>query len=475
MRRRVSRAAAPLRHHPGDPQPPYDPAILRPRRGARRRASAGVQRCRRRLRLLPAHADGAGVMRLAEKLLRAPEPAPPPGHPVARPAVTALATRPLPALHDRRIPILAGARSGGAPRLSLRLLSFVALVVVPTAIAASYYFAVAANQYVSEFRFTLSSADAPRFDPMSLLAGNAAQSPTALESQILVQYIASRALVDRIDQSLDLRRFFSPPEADWWARLPQPASAEELVRYWKGQVDPVYGTVMVRVRAFAGADALQLAEAIVAACETLVNELSLRARRDALHHAEAELAQAENRLKSVLGEIRAFRDREGMIDPVRTAEATGLLATRLRDELIKTKTDLATLKGYMRDDAPSVKVVTARIRSLEAQQRSLAREMTDPDRGRTDTLSRALGSYEQLESERKFAEAAYQLALRGLDQARGNADRQRVFIASFVPPSLPEDALYPRRWRSLGTVALVAFALWAIGGLAAQSVRDHLA
>jgi capsular polysaccharide transport system permease protein len=164
-----------------------------------------------------------------------------------------------------------------------------------------------------------------------------------------------------------------------------------------------------------------------------------------------------------------------MIDPARTAEATGLLATRLRDELIKSKTDLATLKGYMREDAPSMKVLTARIRSLEAQQRSLAREMTDPDRGRTDTLSRALGSYEQLESERKFAEAAYQLALRGLDQARANADRQRVFIASFMPPSLPEDALYPRRWRSLGTVALVAFALWAIGGLAAQSVRDHLA
>jgi capsule polysaccharide export protein KpsE/RkpR len=43
-----------------------------------------------------------------------------------------------------------------------------------------------------------------------------------------------------------------------------------------------------------------------------------------------------------------------------------------------------------------------------------------------------------------------------------------------VPPSLPEDALYPRRWRALGIVALVAFALWSIGGLIIQSVRDHL-
>ena len=65
-------------------------------------------------------------------------------------------------------------------------------------------------------------------------------------------------------------------------------------------------------------------------------------------------------------------------------------------------------------------------------------------------------------------------ALRTSDQARTNADRQHVFIASFVPPRLPEEALYPRRWRTLGTVALMAFAVWGIGGLSVQSIRDHL-
>ena len=82
--------------------------------------------------------------------------------------------------------------------------------------------------------------------------------------------------------------------------------------------------------------------------------------------------------------------------------------------------------------------------------------------------------YAQLESERKFAEASYQHALQSLDQARATADRQRVFLASFIPPSLPEEALYPRRWRSLGIIGLLAFAVWGIGTLAAQSIRDHV-
>jgi capsular polysaccharide transport system permease protein len=361
---------------------------------------------------------------------------------------------------------------------SLHAVSFVALVLMPIAVAAAYYFAVAANQYVAEFRFALNTAEPPRFDALSLLTGSASHSPAALEAQILVQYMTSRAVVDRVDTSLDLRHVFTPSEADWWARLARAAPIEELVQYWKGQVDPFYdpanGTVTVRVRAFAPNDALRLSEAIVAACEKLVNDLSLRARRDALQQAEGEVAQAEARLKSLLDEVRAFRDREGLIDPAKTAEATGLLTTRVRDELVKTNADLSTLKTYMRDDAPSVKVLKARIKSLEAQQRSLAHEMTDPDKARPDTLSRALGSYERLESERKFAETAYQHTLQSLDQARANADRQRVFVASFIPPSLPEEALYPRRWRSLGIVALLAFAVWGIGSLAVQSIRDHL-
>jgi capsular polysaccharide transport system permease protein len=412
------------------------------------------------------------------------EPLAPPsgaqGVPVSTAAAPPAPARPWPlaVLARRGLPSLETLPPAARPRPSLRWLSFVVLVVLPSAIAAVYCFAIAADQYVAEFRFTLSTAESPHFDPLSLLSGNSARAPAALESQILVQYMTSRAIVDRIDASLDLRRLFSPPEADWLARLPHAAPIEELVHYWKGQVDPFYdsanGTVTVRVRGFSPADTLRLAEAVVAASEKLVNDLSSRVRGDAVRHTETEVTAAESRLKTVLGELRAFRDREGMIDPVKTAQATDLLSTRLRDDLVRANAELATLKNYMRDDAPSVKVLKARIRSLEAQRRTLAHELTDTDKTRPDTLSRVLGSYEELEAERKFAETAYQHALQSLDQARANADRQQVFVASFVPPSLPEEALYPRRWRTLGTIALLAFALWSIGCLALQSIREHL-
>lgn len=56
----------------------------------------------------------------------------------------------------------------------------------------------------------------------------------------------------------------------------------------------------MRVRAFSAEASLRLAQAIVGASEKLINDLSVRARRDAVGQAEIELAAAEagSRLRS---------------------------------------------------------------------------------------------------------------------------------------------------------------------------------
>jgi capsular polysaccharide transport system permease protein len=146
----------------------------------------------------------------------------------------------------------------------------------------------------------------------------------------------------------------------------------------------------------------------------------------------------------------------------------------MRDDLLKAQAQLATLQSLVREETPPIRLLKARIRSLEAEQRGLSHEMTATSQAANPALSQTIGSYDALEAEHKFAEAAYQHALETLDRARDSADRQEIYIASFVPPSMPEQALYPYRWRSLGVIALIAFAIWAIGSLAVQSIRDHL-
>jgi capsular polysaccharide transport system permease protein len=230
----------------------------------------------------------------------------------------------------------------------------------------------------------------------------------------------------------------------------------------------------VRARAFSPAGALQLARAILGASEQLVNDLSARARRDALGHSEADVAAAERRLGAALARLRGYRDSEGLIDPHKAAEANAALTARLREELVRAATEFATLKRFLNDDALALRLLAARIEGLKTQTSEVESEATATANNNDQTLSRVMGGYEELDSERRFAETAYQHALEALDRARINAQRQQVYIADFVPPSLPEEALYPRRWRMLGIVFAAACVVWAIGGLIVQSVRDHL-
>jgi capsular polysaccharide transport system permease protein len=358
-----------------------------------------------------------------------------------------------------------------------RLLSFVVVVALPTILAGVYYFLIAADQYVAEFRFALRTVEPVRIDPGSIL-GAAAPSPVGVDSYAVVQYIGSRDILDDLGRTLDLREMFSRPDADRLAQLQLPVTIEELVRYWKGQVDAFFditnGTIVVRARAFTPDDALKLAQGILSSSERLVNDLSARARRDTLRNSEKEVHRAERRLKTALARLSEFRDREGLIDPRKTADATQALAGRIRDDIVRAQTEMATVKHYMRADAPSVKMLEARIQSLQTQLHSVESEVTDTERSRSEALSRVMGSYERLESERSFAEKAYQHALEALDRSRLNADRQQVYIAGFVQPSLPEEALYPRRVHMVGLIAFLCCAIWLIGAFIVHTVREHL-
>jgi capsular polysaccharide transport system permease protein len=362
--------------------------------------------------------------------------------------------------------------------LSVRVISFLIVVVVPVVAAGIYYLFIAADQYVVEFRFGVHSVEAMPSRFGGLFFGSLASSPIASDSYAVVQYIESRAIVDDLGKTLDLKAIFSRPQADWLTRLHPPVPVEELVRYWRAQVDAFYDatdhSITVKVRAFTPRDALALARGIRAAAEQVVNNLSARARRDTLGHAQADLQQAETRLDTVLARLRAFRDREGVIDPRQTANSTEALAAGIRDELVSAKTQLAILQHYMKGDAPALKLLQARIKSLTAQERSVSGQITSKAATQARILSRIMTSYEELESERRFAETAYQHALQALDRARRDADRQQIYLATFIEPSLPEESLYPRRLVSMGLVFLVAFSIWAIGGLVVQSIRDHL-
>lgn len=366
-------------------------------------------------------------------------------------------------------------------------LSFMALVVFPSLAAILYLAFIASNQYVAEARFAVRSpfgdSGLPSQKSSSGDKGRESAGAAALtlslagqDAYVVSSYIRSPAIIADLPESLQVREIFRRPEADFWARLKASASREELTAYWQGMVttyvDGPSGIVGVTVRAFRPKDAYDLAQAIVAASEKLVNTLSARARQDALTRAEAEARRAEGGVAEAIARLRAFRDAEGLISPGSAAENTAKLLLQAMGDKIRAQNELHVAMRTMSANAPTLEPIRQRLVAIERQIVDLRAQLTGQN-GDKAVISAQIAKFEDLELQRVIAEKIYTASQESLERTRALSLRQELYLSVFVPPSIAEDALFPERLNLSLLIPVGLLMLWGILALAAAAVEDH--
>ena len=368
-------------------------------------------------------------------------------------------------------------------RPSAYLLSFLAFVALP-ALAATLYFALwASDEYVAESRFAVhsvanvavsSSEGAKKATTSGSVTGGF--SAASGDAYLVADYVRSRACVEEVGKSLDLKAIFRRPEADFVSRLQADASPEAMQRYWErmvtSYVDPPSGIVTVTVAAFRREDALAVSQAILAAAEKMANELSARARADIIRLADAEVASAEARVAASLSEMRDFREKAGFIDPKLQAQTLTQTLETLIAQRIKLQTDLEVSVKAMSPQAPTLTTLKSRLDELDTQIAAEKAKLTSRSQDPA-ALANLLPAYEALLVRNTFAEKLYGLAADGLERARLRAEAQTIYLDVFVPPATPQEATYPLRIASPILIALSALVLWGIGALTAALIEDH--
>ena len=169
------------------------------------------------------------------------------------------------------------ARRGSRLVRILMIASFCAIVALPTLAAFVYYEFIAANQYIAEAEFTVSAGESPLRDGIASLTGLPALA-ILQDTQIITNYIHSRAAVDKLDERLGLRKIYASEKADRYARFDANKPIERFLKYWS-KVSTVSikmpgGIVQLGIRAFTPEDAKRVADETIASCEELVNNLN---------------------------------------------------------------------------------------------------------------------------------------------------------------------------------------------------------
>ena len=367
-------------------------------------------------------------------------------------------------------------------------LSLLFMVVLPTALGAAYYLYVAADQYVSEFRFAVKSSNASASSATTDLVGAALGQSARLsafsDNFIVADYITSREAVTDLLKTVDLRAIYSNKDADYLARLDPTVPVEKLVEYWQNRVDASFdvstGISIVQVRAFTAEDSLRVAKALIASSEDLVNRIAERAREDSVRFAERDVKNAEDRLRDITAKLRQFRNVQQTPDLSTSASSTLGLSLQLRTNLAQMEAQLTSLSTHMSPDAPTIKVLKNNIAATRDQLSKIEGELgagTAPAPGNNPSqegYAATLSDYEDIRLEMQFAQQSYQNMLTALDQVRSSAMSDRTYLMPYVEPQLAEYALYPERVEDVLIVFLIAFVAWAITMLTVHSVRDHM-
>ena len=348
------------------------------------------------------------------------------------------------------------------------------LIVLPTLVVGVYYLFMATGMYLSESRFAVRSPEGGTSSELLMVLGQVGAG-MASDAYIVEDYILSPDLLNKLEQEFALADHYQNGQADFLSRLKDDPTREEFLEYYRKIVnirfDSATGIAILTVRAFAPDYAQQLNQAILRHSEKLVNTLRDRAMKDLLSLARQEVKGAEERLSRARRQLKQFRQESDLIDPQATAGAVLNLVSQLEGQAAKARTELAELRSYMQESSSAVIALKSRVKALEEQIRRERARLTGED---SRVINEVATRYEELTVEHEFAQKQYVSALTSLESARIRAESQSRYLVDFVPPTLAEEAQWPKRIRN-SAISLALFSLiFGIGSLLIAAVREHV-
>lgn len=357
--------------------------------------------------------------------------------------------------------------------MSMRYRAFI-FIALPSVAALFYFGLLATDMYISESHFSIRSPESGSSSELLSLLGQVGGGSTTSDAYILENYIRSQGLLVELDAQLKLKEHYQDPQADFFSRLETSPTAEEFLEFYRRvtdvRFDSATGILRIKVRAFTPEMAQSICGAILGHSEQLVNDLSDRAMNDLLSLSRHEVEVAEERLSMARQTLTQFRRETHLLDPQAVAGAVLGLVTGLEGQAAQERTELAEMRSYMQEDSAGVVALKARIQAVEGQ---IAAEKSRLTGENDQVINKVVARFEKLTLEHEFAQGQYVSALTSLEAARIRAESQSRYLVDFVSPTLPEEALWPRRLVSICLSFACAVLVFAVGSLTIAAIREH--
>lgn len=349
------------------------------------------------------------------------------------------------------------------------------LIGLPMLLVTIYYGLIASDQYVSEGEFIVrqdSASVTPQVDIGSLMGG--ASASQHVDALLLKAFLESSDMLDYLEVEHGFRDQYRASGIDWISRLGAAASREDVYAYYLGKirvsVNPESSIVHVEVRAFEPAYAQRILRAMASRSEGFVNGIGQGLAREQMAFVQQELDRAQERMRGSTERLLALQNQSSMLSVEQEVQTVAGIITSLEGELAAQRTELSRLMSFLTKDAPEVVAVRSRISALERQIQQERRRQVGENKGALSTLA---VPYQEAQMAVKLATDLYQSTLTALETVRVEASRKVKHLVTVSSPTLPQEALYPRRLYVLTTLLVALVLVYGIGRLILATIEDH--
>lgn len=353
---------------------------------------------------------------------------------------------------------------------------FLLTVFLPTLFSIIYFGFIASDVYISESRFVIRSPQKQQITGIGAFLQGAGFSKSQDDTYTVHDFINSRDALQQLNVRFAVETLYKAPQVDRLSRfggIDPDNSFEALHRYYQKHIveasnDSASSITTLRVKAFKAADARNINASLLEMSEKLVNQLNERGRQDMIRFAQSEVAAAESKVKAAALALSNYRNKKGVFDPEKQSALQLQQISKLQEELIATKTQLAQVRSVTKNN-PQIAVLQKRADVLQAEISAETSKVVGGDR----SLSGHAAEYERLAIERGFADKQLTAALASLEQARNEAQRKQLYLERIVQPSLPDYPVEPKRFQAILATFAVGMICWGILTMLIAGVREH--
>jgi capsular polysaccharide transport system permease protein len=347
-------------------------------------------------------------------------------------------------------------------------------LIVPFIVFLVYVGIFAIEKYRSESIYVIRDLSTRETMGVDLGIFGAGASSKKLDGDIVLQFLRSMDMFNRIDARFGLKERYRSEQTDILERLIwNPAAEDFLERYRKDLKivpDELSGITTI---SFEGTDpdlAQSVLQYLLEAGEAFLNELNRNTVQKKIAFLAEQLAENRTKWDLAVQTLESFQNTHRLVDPAASLAAYHGIIAQIETDIVKKTSEYKQLLRYM--SAGTIEAVKLK-NEIEEQKASLDNMKSRLSGSDKQPLNELLFEHQRLKSDLDFAGEVYKSTLVQYELNKMEALRESKVFEVVARPTLPEGHVYPRRIRMTLTAVILILVGFKILMLMWAVIKDH--